>query len=106
MSFSSSCHAIVLTRSAQLSARCLNEHGQYVSSTLDLDYYLTNRNGEFCCKTGFGAGFVTSAQNIVLRDGAVLCASLLNDHGSLVPAIFNLNFCVANINGQLVFKKP
>jgi len=106
MAFTLSCTSLGLNGS-ELSAQCRNEHGQYVHSTIDLNHYLSNRNGEFYWKsTILGTGFVTSAKDISLADGAVLTASLQNNNGVFIPAYLNLNFCIANINGKLTFKKP
>jgi CVNH domain len=105
MSFSSSSHTLTL-HNAVLGAQCRNENGDFVGSTLDLNRYLSNLNGEFHFKSNpFATGFVHGAKNITL-DGAVLSASLPNDRGSLSSAFLNLNFCVANVNGKLVFKRP
>jgi CVNH domain len=104
MTFSASCHSLSLEGKSKLSALCRNERGEFCASTLDLNHYLSNCNGEFYWKY-LGTGFADSAKDVRL-DGAVLLASLPSDHGVLTPAHLNLNFCIANVNGKLVFKKP
>ena len=104
MSFSSSCHTISLQPPAHLHALCRRPTGEFVPSSIDLNRYLANRNGEFYWRH-VGRGFVSTAQDIRL-DGAVLCASLLDDRDQPVSAHLNLNFCIANVEGRLVFQKP
>lgn len=49
--------------------------------------------------------FSKSAENIKL-DGAILSANLRRRDGTLASATLNLNICIANMDGYLVFQKP
>jgi hypothetical protein len=49
-----------------LSALCRNRHGEFYNSKLDLNHYLSNRNGEFYWKYA-GKGFDIGAKNIIFQ---------------------------------------
>ncbi|KAI1063243.1 hypothetical protein LB507_005718 [Fusarium sp. FIESC RH6] len=91
-----------------LHAECGNGEGEYVESTLDLDYYIGNNDGAF--QWG-GEGFSGSASDISFDmegDGSypILRAHLNPYEGDPVEADVNLAECIGNDCGTLVFVSP
>ncbi|KAL4724742.1 hypothetical protein ACLX1H_008187 [Fusarium chlamydosporum] len=88
-----------------LVAECGNGEGEYVESTLDLDYYIGNNDGAF--EWG-GEGFSGSAEDISFdiegADGVPVLRAMLNPvDGDPVEANVNLAECIGNDCGTLVF---
>ncbi|CZS83503.1 unnamed protein product [Fusarium graminearum] len=90
-----------------LHAECGNGEGDYVESTLDLDYYIGNDDGSF---SWGGENFSGSASNITLDiEGddniPVLRAELNPMDGDPVEANVNLSERIGNDCGTLIFRK-
>ncbi|KAF4962173.1 hypothetical protein FSARC_9747 [Fusarium sarcochroum] len=88
-----------------LIANCGNGEGDYVESTLDLDYYIGNDDGSF--QWG-GEGFSGSASDITLSiegdDNVPILRAWLNPmDGDAVEANLNLAEAIGNDSGTLVF---
>ena len=101
MSFQNTSRKITIS-SSFLSAECCDWNKNFQQSFIDLNKYIGNSDGTF---TLTEAGFAQTASSLSLR-GAVLFASLKTRSGSLNNVSFDLNLCIANMNGKLEFQKP
>ncbi|KAM5345103.1 hypothetical protein ACJ41O_010965 [Fusarium nematophilum] len=91
-----------------LHAQAASEDGDYVDSTLDLNYYIGNNDGAF--QWG-GENYADSAGDIsfsIEGDDSVpvLRATLNNVDGDGVDADLNLAEAIGNDNGVLVYVPP
>ncbi|KAK0664634.1 hypothetical protein QBC41DRAFT_283636 [Cercophora samala] len=86
-----------------LHAECRDWNSDWISTSLELDEVLGNSDGKFSLSD---KNFSHSAKNLRLLRGSKLSASLRRRDGQLAKATFDLNLCVANINGHLQFQKP
>ncbi|QRV80905.1 AAA family ATPase [Ceratobasidium sp. AG-Ba] len=103
MSFSRSCSDIKLEGSSTLVALCTRAEGsEPTTSRLDLDCVIGNINGSF--RWG-DKSFSHSSTNITL-DGVILRANLRKINGEYCRDRIDLNECIANANGQLVYISP
>jgi hypothetical protein len=101
MAFQSTSRRIHLSGSI-LRAECHDWDKNWRSASLDLDKYIGNSDGKFSLS---GKNFSQGANNLELC-GSKLSARLRRHDGQHVKATFNLNLCVANMNGSLEFQKP
>ncbi|KAI0308579.1 Cyanovirin-N [Amylostereum chailletii] len=85
-----------------LSAECRTRDGKWKISYLDLNQYLSNRNGSFKLH---GTNYFHTAESVSL-DGHTLRASLRRIDGEYGEALLDLTLCVDNVDGTLRFKKP
>lgn len=102
MSFVSTSRNIRM-KGSTLTADCKNEKGEFVFSSLDLDRYLGNADGEFDTA---GIDFSRSAKNVRIDSRGVLRADLLREDGGERAAAIELDTYVANDDGTLVFEIP
>jgi hypothetical protein len=84
-----------------LTALCLTHTGKLAVAEIDLDAHFGNDNGKF---NAGGSHFSHSAKDVHLN-GFALCASLKKEDGKWVDAIYDLDTCIENIDGQLRFQK-
>ncbi|KAI0445135.1 hypothetical protein F4803DRAFT_509522 [Xylaria telfairii] len=101
MAFQSTSRGIYLSGSI-VRAECCDRDGNWRSASLDLDNVIGNSDGKFSLSD---KDFSHGAENLQLY-GSKLSASLPRRDGQRVEATFDLNLCVANMNGGLEFQKP
>lgn len=101
MAFQSTSRGIYISGSI-LRAECRDWDKNWRSASLDLDEFIGNSDGKFSLSD---KNFSHSANNLQLC-GSKLSASLLRRNGLRLKATFDLNLCVANMNGSLEFQKP
>ncbi|KAJ5975111.1 hypothetical protein N7481_008818 [Penicillium waksmanii] len=89
-------------RGTQIRADCReNEHGQYRTSTLDLNRCLKNNKGNLKC--GKNGDFTASCINCSLRGHTELecmCRNVKEGH-PYASAHIDLNKCISNNHGEL-----
>lgn len=99
--FSSSSTSITLDHDYDLIASVAQPYGGTKLSSVALNQYITNDNGNFRWVSG-GGNFAASARNVRLtEDGTVLEAELANVNGQWNGAKTWLNEKIGNVNGEL-----
>ncbi|KAI5838311.1 Cyanovirin-N [Morchella snyderi] len=103
MSFSETTRYHQLIDGRILEAECLNEYGDWICSTIDLNNYIGNINGTLEWDS---AGFFDTAVNVNLVEfGRRLEACLVRESGMEDICGLWLDERISNINGELVYRK-
>ncbi|QRV80906.1 AAA family ATPase [Ceratobasidium sp. AG-Ba] len=103
MSFSQTSSDIKLEDSTVLVAQCKrNGASDPTTSRLDLDRVLGNVNGSF----RWGEKSFSDTSSDFILDGTILRATLRKSNGERRRDHIDLNECIANVNGQLVYVSP
>lgn len=101
--FSSSCTSITLDGDYDLIASCSLPGGGSKLSSVSLNQYITNDNGNFRWVSG-GGNFAASARNVrLIENGTVLEADLADVNGRWNHAKTWLNEKIGNHNGELKY---
>jgi hypothetical protein len=108
MSFALTSRKIAVSRSDPkgliLSAECRTLDRKWIESSIQLNNYLGNNDGSFRLQSHDFYDYTQEGSEIL--EGSVLSIKLRNNDGKFVPASIDLNLCIANINGTLVFGPP
>lgn len=99
--FSASSTSITLDHDYDLIASVAQPYGGTKLSSVALNEYITNDNGNFRWVSG-GGNFAASARNVrLIENGTVLEAELANVNGQWNGAKTWLNEKIGNVNGEL-----
>ena len=102
MAFSQSSFDIVLNGSV-LMAMCKDFKGVFQSSAIDLNSYIGNHEGQL--DWALGGNFAASSSNLQFNGASTLQAMCRTSSGFEVLASINLDDCITNIDGHLMFKR-
>ena len=102
MAFSQSSVDMVLDGSV-LKAKCKDLNGVFQPSAIDLNSYIANHEGKL--DWALGGNFAASSSNLQFNGASTLQALCRTSSGSEVPASINLDDCIANVDGHLMFKR-
>jgi len=97
--FANTCESISFVGPTTLQAECLNESGNTVFTSINLDSCVGNNNGGLVCSGG--GNFANSCQGSSLRGSTDLVSSCRNEAGDFESTSIDLNNCLTNNNGQL-----
>jgi len=102
MAFSQSSIDIVLDGSI-LKAKCQDLEGSFQSSDINLNSCIANHEGKL--DWALGGNFAASSRDLQLHGGPTLQAICKQTGGGEVRATINLDECIGNIDGHLIFKR-
>ena len=89
---------------ATLQATCMKNNGEKVTSKIDLDDAISNRNGSLLCILSNAPGYYSATSKNVSLAGTVLKADCKTDKGDYQESSIDLNDFISNVDGCLEWR--
>jgi hypothetical protein len=97
MSFSHNSKDIQISPKGILTASCIKFDGNYVNSSINLNNYISNEDGQL---TWGGTGFIHNSNDIRIEENTLKAMCQKSD-GGWVESSLNLDYFIGNDNGIL-----